>query len=294
MTGTDSGAIARWDLTAPESLVLRDGPYWAKPAEVIKVAVLELVTRRVLRLVEVETRDRRGRRTTEMVIGVGGRPAPVEGPLASVAKIALEASATNYADGTVGVDIRSFAKTFVAKHGNNPHRFIQQSVRPALEARGLFTRRPGKLLRVFPFETWTRTPEGERARAKLVELTTTAERQVGEWSEREPWRLASFLAMAGGAALLVPSAYPMFDELARRLRDAAASGDDGAVVAILGTAVFPSQDAGSDRQGMDFGGLDLSELSWDFSGFAGLDGAFAGLDAGIDAGTAGADGSSAD
>jgi hypothetical protein len=133
MTGTDSGAIARWDLTAPESLVLRDGPYWAaKPAEVIKVAVLELVTRRVLRLVEVESRDRRGRRTTEMVLGAGGRPVPVEGPLAPVARIALEASATNYPDGTVGVGIPSFANTFVAKHGNNQHKYIQQSVRPAL------------------------------------------------------------------------------------------------------------------------------------------------------------------
>ena len=89
MIRTDSQATARWDLSAPESLVLRDGPQ-AKPADVIKLAVLELVTRRVLRLVEVESRDRRGTRSTEMMIVAGGRPAPLDGPLAPVANIALE------------------------------------------------------------------------------------------------------------------------------------------------------------------------------------------------------------
>ena len=295
MIRTEPHATARWELTAPESFVLRNGPYGSKPAEVIKLAVLELVTRRVLRLVEVESRDRRGGRTTEMVIGAGGRPAPLDGPLAPVAKIALEASAQTYPDGTVGLSIPGFAKAFVAKHGNLPHRYILQSVLPALEARGLFAGRQGTFFRIFPHKAWTRTPEGEVALARLAEITETAEREVSQWLEREPKRVASFLALAGAAALLVPAAYPAFEELARRLHS---ESDDGGIVPlaiILGT-VLQSPDAEPDEQGTDagqgtdVGGLDFSVLSLDFSGFAGLDGAFAGIDAGIDAGTASADG----
>ena len=51
MPPIDPDATTRWDLAAPESLVLRDGPQ-VKPADVVKLALLELITRRVLRRVK--------------------------------------------------------------------------------------------------------------------------------------------------------------------------------------------------------------------------------------------------
>ena len=131
MIDTEPATSTRWYLTAAESLVLRDGSR-AKPAEVLKLAVLELVTRRVLRLVEVEGRDWRGRPKPETVIGAGARPAPLDGPLAPIAAIALEASAKTYPDGTVGLGIPAFAHAFRIKHGNSPGQYIERSVLPAL------------------------------------------------------------------------------------------------------------------------------------------------------------------
>lgn len=321
MIETAPEATTRWDLTAPESLVLRDGP-GAKPAEVVKLAVLELVTRRVLRLVEVETRSRRGKPKSEVVIGAGARPAPTDGPLERVATIALEAKAQTYPDGTVGIAMPAFARVFVANYKNAPKLFIEHSVLPALEARGLYSRERRKFLRVFPYTHWARTPEGDRALARLDDLTTIAERDVNEWSEREPRRLATFLAMAGGAALLVPAAYPTFEEFTRRLR---AQSDDGGIVPIVAVTTFVGGDSapddrehdaieggagdeagfdgggvdmggmdlgGADFGGVDFGGIDFSALSVDFSGFSGIDSAMASIDAGISAGVSGADGGS--
>ena len=285
MIETELDTTTRWDLTAPESLVLRDGTR-AKPGEVLKLAVLELVTRRVLRLVEVEGRSWRGRPTSETVIGAGARPAPVDGPLAPIAAIALEATAKTYPDGTVGLGIPAFTHAFRIKHGNSPGQYVERSVLPALEARGLFERRQGKWLGLFASTTWTRTPEGDRALARLDELTTTAERDAAEWSERDPVRLAGFLAAAGGAALLVPSAFPVFEAFSDRLRS-----DDGggAMVAALIVPAF-GDDSGPGHGMSDLGGIDLSGLSLDFSAIAGFDGGLAGMDASLGAGLAGADG----
>ena len=325
MIDTAPDAPARWDLSAPESLVLRDGPN-AKPAEVIKLAVLELVTRRVLRLVEVETRNKRGKVKTEVVIGAGSRPAPTEGPLAVVARIALEAKVQTRPDGTVGIGLPAFARVFVASHKNVPKSFIDHSVLPALESRGLYRSERRKWLRIFTYTHWERTPAGDRALTQLGELTTTAERDVAEWSERQPQRLATFLAVAGGAALLVPAAYPTFEEFSNRIRT---PPDDGSIVPIIVAPTLADDDSSPDNDGndpvdgggggdgsgvdlggldttglnmgsldvgavdfgaVDFGGIDFSALSIDFAGFSGIGGALASIDAGISAGVAGADG----
>ena len=285
MIDTEPTTTERWDLTAPESLVLRDGTR-AKPAEVLKLAMLELVTRRVLRLVEVEGRDWRGRPRGEMVIGAGARPAPLDGPLAPIASIALEAPAKTYPDGTVGLSVQAFTYAFRVKHGNSPGQYIQRSVLPALEARGLFESQQRRWLGRFGYTTWTRTPEGDRALARLDELTATAERDAADWSERDPRRLAGFLAMAGGAALLVPSAFPVFEAFSDRLRT---DDSGGAIVPVLIATTY-GDDSGPGHGMTDLGGIDLSGLSLDFSAIAGLDGGLAGFDASVGAGMASADG----
>jgi hypothetical protein len=215
-----------------------------------------------------------------------------------VAKVALETKAKTYPDGTVGLPVPDFARAFVMAYKRVPKHYIEQAVLPSLESRGLFTSERKKFLRIFTHRSWTRTPDGDQALGRLTELTTTAEREVGGWSEREPRRLASFLATAGGAALLVPAAYPVFEDFARRVRT---QPDDGAIVPIVvATTVVPPSDpeppeqgldmGGLDAGGFDLGGLDLSAISLDFSGFAGLDSAFASIDAGVAAGVSSADG----
>ena len=290
MIQTDQAAATRWELTAPESIVLRDGTR-AKPAEVLKVAVLELVTRRVLRLIEVERRDWRGRLRSETVIGAGARPAPLDGPLAPIASIALEATARTYPDGTVGLSIPAFAHAFKVQHRNIPGLYIQQTVLPALEARGLFASQRRTWLGRFGATTiWTRTPEGDRVLERLDELTSIAERDAAEWDERDPQRLAAFLAAAGSAALLVPSAFPVFEAFTSRLRN---DGDGGEIAPILTASTIAPDDSWPTDGIADLGGIDLSGLSLDFSAFAGLDGALSGMDAGLGAGMAGADGGGA-
>lgn len=309
MIATQPEAATRWDLTAPESVVLRDGP-GAKPGDVIKVAVLELVTIRVLRLVEVQARGWRGKPKTEVVIGVGSRSAPTDGPLAIVANIALDTKAQTFPDGTVGLGMQNFAMAFAAKHGGAAQLYIPRTVLPALEARGLFMKTRRKFLGLVPVTSWVRTPAGDRAAAQLAELTTTAERDAAEWSERDPRRLAMFLATAGGAALLIPAAYPVFDSFARRLQ---ARTDDGGTAGIVPTTTGEDDDrapdghqpdvddvgaldihaSGVDASGMDVSGIgmsgidlsgfDFSGIDFDISGFAGMDAAFAGIDAGIGA-----------
>jgi hypothetical protein len=283
----DPGASDPWHLSAPESLVLRDGPR-AKPADVVRVAVLELVARRVLRLVEVETRGLLGRPGTEVVVGAGSQPAPADGPLAAIADIALESKARTYPDGTVGIAVHSLAMACAARYGRPPRLFIDRSVLPALEARGLFTTTRRKVLGLFPSTSWVRTADGDRARDRLLELTTTAERDVAEWSERDPRRLARFLAAAGSAALLVPAAYPAFEAFVRRL---AGPPDDGGVAgALVATWAVGSDDATPVDGFGDLGGLDFSALSFDVSGLTAIDGAFAGFDAGMAGGASGGDG----
>ena len=281
MIDTELDTTTRWQLTAPESLVLRDGPH-AKPAEVVKLALLELVARRALRLVEVETRGLFGRRGTEVVIGTGSQAAPADGPLGPVATLALDAKAHTYPDGTVGIGLRSFAMTCAARFGRPPRLYIDRWVLPALVERGLYTRIDRKVLGVVPQTSWALTGEGELARHRLQELTTTAEHEVDDWAERDPARLARFLATAGGAALLVPAAYPAFEAFATRL---AAQPDDAAWMgALVATMMVPADSSPSGHP--DVGGFDVSALSFDFSSIAGLDGAFGGFDAGFSDGGA--------
>ena len=286
MIDTEPTTAKRWELSAPESLVLREGTR-ANPAEVVKLAVLELVTRRVLRLVEVDGRDWRGRPKGELVIGAGSQPAPLDGPLAPVARAALEAEAKTYPDGTVGLSLPAFSYAFRVRNANSPTLYVQRSVLPALEARGLFASRPSRWLGRFGSPSWTRTPEGDRALARLDELTATAAREAAVWSERDPKRLAVFLATAGGAALLVPAAFPVFEAFAARL--GAAPDDGGAIVAVL-AATTAGDDAGPDGGMSDLAAIDVSGLSLDFSAISGLDGGLAGMDASLAAGIAGADG----
>ena len=90
-----------WDLTAPESLVLRDGP-GANRAQAIKLGLLELLTRSSLRLVDAAGRNWRGRDQVEKILVRGTQPVPTSGALAPIAAAFHNTPEKRFPDGKVG------------------------------------------------------------------------------------------------------------------------------------------------------------------------------------------------
>jgi hypothetical protein len=253
-----------WPLSAPESLVLRDGAA-GQGVPALKLAVLELVGRRVVR-VESEPRRWWGRRTW---VAPGGGVPPASGPLAGLARTCLRETA-----GGRGRLDKVVARHLKA-HGRSAERWLEDEVLPGLEARGLLAREQRRTLAIFTRTTWRRTPAGETAAADLE--GRLGELRRGVRSTPDPRDALALVAAAGAAVLLADDAWPLVEELRRRLADgggnAAAAGGDG--------------DGGGD--GLDLGGLDLGGLHLDLGAIGDSVDA---VDVGVDAG--GADGGGGD
>ena len=67
-------------------------------------------------------------------------------------------------------------------------------------------------------------------------MLTIGERDLAGASGRDPHQIATLLATAGAAALLMTSAYPELAELSRRLRQESASGDGGTIA--VGAVIY--------------------------------------------------------
>ncbi len=266
--GPGSPGSSPWGLSAPESLVLREGVAGqAVPA--LKLAVLELVGRRVLR---VESEPRRwGRRTW---VGPGGGAPPATGPLAGLARTCLweTAGGRDRLDKVVARHLKA--------HGRSADRWLEDEVLPGLQARGLLAREERRTLAVFTRTTWRRTPAGDAAAADLE--GRLGELRRGVRFTTDPRDALALVAAAGAAVLLADDAWPLVEDLRRRVAGggaeggAAAGGDDVDVDAL--------QDGGLDLGGLDLGGLDLD--------LGAIGDSLGAVDAGVDAG--GADGGGGD
>ena len=113
-----------WELTAPESLVLRDGP-GADRAMALKLGLLELVARGSLRLVDVEGRNWIGRARVDKVLVSGHRPVPGTGPLAPIGAAYHNTPSRQFPDGTTGRPVAAVAQTLARSRA---HR--RQTLRP--------------------------------------------------------------------------------------------------------------------------------------------------------------------
>jgi len=296
---------APWPLSAPESLVLRDGAAGQEVAA-LKLAVLELVGRRVLR---VESERRRfGRRTW---VAPGGSAPPATGPLAGLARTCLEQTA----EGRRPLD--KAVTRHLRAHGRSPERWLADEVLASLEARGLMVRESRRALGILTRESWSRTQAGEAARAELEGRLAGLRRSVR--STTDPRDALALVAAAGAAVLLAQDAWPLVEDLRRRVADGGGSGsgsgpyddadpddadpdhadpdhadpdDAGPHDAGPGGATFGGLDPGGvDLGGFDPGGLDPGSL--DLGGLdLGLDlgsigDAVDAVDAGVDAGGGG-------
>ena len=255
---------APWSLSAPESLVLRDGVAGqATPA--LKLAVLELVGRGVLR---IESEPRRwGRRTW---VAAGACPPPATGPLAGLARTCLQE-----AGGARGRLDKAVARHLRA-HGRSAERWLEDDVLPGLERRGLLARDERRTLGIFRRTTWRRNPAGDAAAADLEGRLDGLRRDVR--ATTDPRDALALVAAAGAAVLLADDAWPLVEDLRRRAVDGGGSGDTGGAGAG-DTDLDGLHPGGLDLDGLDLGGLDLGGLDLGAIGDS-VDAVDAGVDAG--------------
>ena len=281
-----------WELSAPESLVLRDGAD-ADRALAVKLGLMELIARGSVRLVAVSGRNWIGRPRTQRILASGSRPMPTSGPLARIGAAIQGTKEKAFDDGTVGRTIEDVAKTFFGSRFNG-RRYVDRVILPALEAQGLFRREEGRLLGFIPRVRWVRTRDGDQRRGRLLVMLDDGERILARSGVPNATDSAAFLALAGSAALLMTGQYPELAELTERLRHQQQSAD-GTVVASSGggssqapsdsdppfdTSPTPMPEAGAfDVDAQALGDLDLSA-------FDGIDSAFDAIDSGVDAGSA--------
>ena len=184
-----------WELTAPESYVLRQVGR-ALPAVVVRFALVELVARGALRLESARVRHgwRPGARTTWLL---------AEGPaIDDVAEPSLRAALLLYAHlrgrkpqtaVTEAGELEGVTLDELVKAGSRaPSDFAEirdSTTAAALRKRGLL------------FRTW-RGSAGDRADGLLDEWLRVGRRRFAEWSHDAAWT-RDFLAGAGSAALLI-------------------------------------------------------------------------------------------
>jgi hypothetical protein len=214
----------RWEVSAPESQVLLWGPETGD-AWLVKQATMELVVRRVLRLVSVP--DRRllvfSKRTNVLI--------PIR-PLDDAASRALLAvtmafpKARRYADGTIGVPVEQVARAVFSQFRKDGSIQVQGEawswsrggygasvVLPALERRGLYHREQSKRLGLFPTTTWILTDEGLAALEELRRITAIGRDQFAGWVNDDPAKAKAFVEMAGPAILLLGGVGPLLQRL---------------------------------------------------------------------------------
>ena len=231
-----------WPLSAPESHVLRDGAA-GQGVPALKLAVLELVGRRVLR---VEAEPRWWGRRTWVAAGSGAPPAT--GPLAGLARTCLSETAggRRRLDGVVSRHLRS--------HGRSAERWLEDDVLPGLRARGLLACDERRTLGIFKRTTWRRTPAGDAAAADLEGRLTELRRSVR--ATTDPRDALALVAAAGAAVLLADDAWPLVEDLRRRLEEGGGGSAGGGD--LSGEGAGDLDDSG--RGGLDPGGLDPGGL----------------------------------
>ena len=275
-----------WQLSAPESAVLVNG-VGVPGRESFKLALMELLSRGVLRLTEVRERARLfGTRRTK-VLTDGSRPGqPRQAVLARVWSLYHAQPAKVFPDGTHGVELSDFLRAARQRDGG-VQRFTTSVVIPALVERGLLERQEKRLLLIFKETRHEPTAAGLAAQAALQRWMLVARRDLNSWTQSDPSKALAFSALAGAALLLMPDLLPDLQLLDQQLkmRQPAHPGladSDGDESEIEGGDV--------DLTSFDSGGLDLSGLAFDFDALGDLDSAFDAIDSAVDSGDGGGDG----
>jgi hypothetical protein len=259
--------------------VLLEGPS-ADGKRALKLALLELVARRRLAVVNVEEQKRFGRTKRTAVLRSTGSAGRLSGSLASGMGHFDRTPQHTYPDGTAGVPVADVART-IAKDGGLSG-WVKRVVLPELQVRGLYEQQQRKFLGIFTRTSWERTPAGEQVRADLVRRTKEGERGFRDWVDTDPARALAFVGVAGSSLLLMDALHPDI----RRLREQAASDSGVYFAAGDGDDAERDEEMADDVGVEGTGALDLGSFDFDLDlgSFDAIDSAFDAIDAGVDSG----------
>jgi hypothetical protein len=253
-------AGTRWELTAPESFVLLNGPS-ASGREAFKLGVMELIARGALAM------DEAGSKNATLRDGPQAR-APRERALGAIWDV-YRASPSHSWAGRYGVRLKDLGRTAVKQYGSLDA-YRKNEVLGALVDRGLYERREGRFLWIFPTTRFELTPDGDRARDELQRLMATGREQFSGWAAKEPSQALAYAGSIGAAMLLMPMLFDDMLGLRERLRASGAASDAGAYVHTGGTDGGGDFDFDFDWSGVDFGGLDFGGIDSSFSDSGGF------------------------
>jgi hypothetical protein len=297
---------AGWQLTAPESYVLRYGAYQDAGVEPFKLAVKELVVRRALLVKQTETRRFLGRIRACSALKEGPRAAAVTEPsltivLALYRRLAGPRSATGRRSGAPGnqngaVPMTSFVRAARKQFGGRLGKYRDPHVVGALAQRGLVEKAADPLATVFPRTRWFWTDAGAAADENLERWLTIGRLHLRRWVWDDPSRALAYAGGAGASILLLNQLHGVeLGGLAQRVHERAGwhagSGGEGLVLApaaASGTegAPAPTDPAGDHWPGVDALG-DLDFGAFDFGALDGIGGEFVAFDVGAGGGGGG-------
>ena len=250
----------RWELTAPESYLLRYGPGRdVRPVSAFKLAMMDLVARGALTVNGVFVRRRWVRGTRAVwLLGDGPRKASVDEP-ALLPLILLHSSmierrpsfAVSFVNSAMelpGVPLERFVSA-VARRNGGYAAYMRRDVAGSLRNRELIsgTNRHAR-----------HTPAGEQAWERLDQWVEVGGDPLQSWMRDQTW-LRAYLAGAGAAVFLAEIEYAS----RQVLRD-------------IGLALARNPPADQQHAGAEIGGVDLAGLADSLGGL--FDGAFRALD----------------
>ena len=221
----DPGEVAgwprnRWELSAAESYALLYGPKTSKPSQPFKLAVLELVYRRVLEMVEVEKSGLF--RTKKVAVLRKGEGTTDNEVLLAVRDLYFTSGKSVYPDGVPGVEVKSLAERASQQYSSRKG-FAEAVVMKALEERGFYRRERRSFLGIIPYQRWALSRSGEAAREQLKLTMRLGESQFGRWVDREPNQALACLGLVGPAVLLMEPLHPDLQRL-REVQDRTGDG----------------------------------------------------------------------
>ena len=212
---------ARWQPTAPESHVLSyRGGAW--PTEPVRLAVTELVVRRILSTVEVDPSGRRRKGKRWALVNGPNSKQSVEPPLDVVLElihgvpretIQVRREGSTIALAREGVLVADLHRA-VRKAFKPLDAYRERHVAPALVDRGLLeVTLPREGRRATEFD-WTAA--GREADAQLQRWLELGANHLADWVQSDPARALAFTREAGSAVLLMRDRYPELEALSRR------------------------------------------------------------------------------
>jgi hypothetical protein len=243
----------RWELSAAESYALLYGPKISEPAQPLKLAVLELLSRRVFSLTELEKAGIY-RKKKIAILRISSETTDNH-VLRAVRSLYISCGQSSYTGGMRGVEVKRLAQQASREYGGQKG-FFDAVVMPSLADQGFFVLEQRTFLGFTLTEYWKLTGSALEARSTLTASMRLGESQFGGWVDRQPNQAIAFLGMMGPAILLIKPLYPELRRLREQYATSGAGGASGAPNSAQDRE--PSDDHAAGPGALDLAGLDLA------------------------------------